>query len=218
MTKRYLGLGARLLALGGTAYFLIATSAYQPPPSNANQQTCYHDHQALTFHVTGTCGSEGNITVMSEADDCAIAIQGAGAVGLPSAGRFDGTGAETVSLSESAWKVSGYLPETTTADPGPFTVVGSDASAPLGTRDAGGTDTGPFTVVGSDAGGATGAGGQNTSHGKLVSRSCTYQRSGGRQTLSCLDDYAVSCQAVLTPQLRKTARFGHTPAFDHGKA
>ena len=59
---------------------------------------------------------------------------------------------------------------------------------------------GTLSVVGSDAGGATGAGGQNTSHGKLVSRSCTYQRSGGRQTLSCLDDYAVSCQAVLTPQ------------------
>lgn len=200
---RYLGLGGRLLALGGTAYFLIATSSY-PPPSNvsSNQQTCYHNDQALTLHVTGTCGAEGTITVMSEADDCTIAIQGAGAVGLPSAGRFDVTDAQTVSLSESTWKVSGYLPETTAAAPGPFTVVGSDASATLGTRDAGGGDTGPFAVVGSDAS-ATGAGGevgQNTIHGKLVSRSCTYQRSGGKQTLSCVDDYAISCQAVLTPQ------------------
>ena len=212
---RYLGLGGRLLALGGTAYFLIATSAYQPPPStvpqSSNQQTCYHDDQALTFHVTGTCGAEGTITVMSEADDCAIAIQGAGAVSLPSAGRFDVTNAQTVSLSESTWKVSGYLPETTTVAPGPFTVVGSDASPTLGTRDAGGEDTGPFTVVGSDASptlgthdaGATGAGGavgQTAVHGKLVARSCTYQRNGGQQTLSCVDDYAISCQAVLTPQ------------------
>jgi len=172
---RRLGLGARLLALGGTAYFLIATSAYQPPPpttpQNSGQQACYHAAQTLTFHVTGTCGAEGNITVMSDVDDCAIAVQGAGSVGLPSAGRFDVTSAGTVSLSESAWKISGYLPETTT------------------------TDTGPFTVVGSDAGVATGS-----SHDKLVSRSCTYQWSGVRQSLSCMDDYAVGCQATLAPQ------------------
>jgi hypothetical protein len=190
-----LGLAGRLLALGGTAYFLIATSSYPPPsniPPNSSQQACYHDDEALTFHVTGTCGAEGTITVMSEADDCAIAIEGAGAVGLPSAGRFDVTSAQTVSLSESTWKASGYLPETTTVAPGPFTVVGSDASATGGTRDAG-----PFTVVGSDAG-ATGA--TDPLHGKLVARSCTYQRNGNTQTLSCLDDYAISCQAVLTAQ------------------
>jgi hypothetical protein len=211
---RSLGLAGRLLALGGTAYFLIATSSYPPPsnvPPNSSQQACYHDDEALTFHVTGTCGPEGTITVMSEADDCAIAIQGAGAVGLPSAGRFDVTSAQTVSLSESTWKVSGYLPETTAVAPGPFTVVGSDAGATAGTRDAGpftlagsdasatgGTrDAGPFTVVGSDAS-ATGA--SDPTHGKLVARSCTYLRNGSAQTLSCLDNYTSSCQAVLTPQ------------------
>jgi len=177
---RRLGLGARLLALGGTAYFLIATSSYPPPsttPQNSGQQTCYHAAETLIFHVTGTCGAEGNITVMSDVDDCAIAVQGAGSVGLPSAGRFDVTSAGTVSLSESAWKISGYLPETVT------------------------TGTGPFTIVGSDAGGVTGStsvAGQSTSHGKLVSRSCTYQSI--KPSLSCMDDYALGCQAILTPQ------------------
>jgi hypothetical protein len=157
---------------------LIATSSYPPPHSGTSSQTCYHNGQALTFHVTGTCGAEGNITVRSETDDCAIAVQGAGAVGLPSAGRFDVTGATSVSLSASTWKISGYLPETTAAN------------------------TGPFTVVGSDAGGASGPGGTSgqTNHGNLVSRSCTYQPSGSKPILSCLDDYTFSCQAFLTPQ------------------
>jgi len=130
-----LSLGARVFALVGTGYFLVATSAPYTPSSH---QSCTHQAQTVTFHVTGTCGPEGDITATSPANDCTIAIAGAAAVGLPSAGRFDGDGADTVSLSQSAWTLSGYLPEATiintSADAGIFSVVtdgGSGAGHPV---------------------------------------------------------------------------------------
>jgi hypothetical protein len=230
-SSRLIALGVRLVALLGTSYFLVATSAPYEPSS---VQTCTHANQSMTFHVTGTCGTEGDITVTSQVDDCAIAVQGASSVGLPSAGRFDSkssqSGAQSVSLSQSSWTLSGYLPEGTlgsTADAGIFTVV-RDARASedlAGTGDSavftvmrdtqaavdlGATaDTGGFTVVRDaqvsiDVGAApSGAGGSSATignHGYLVSRTCYRSVDNTSGSLSCYDNSAYSCQATLMPR------------------
>ena len=84
---------ARLAALLGTSYFLIATSQEYDP-----YQRCNHASQTVVFHVTGTCGPEGDVTMTSLANDCAISVQGGGAVGLPSAGRYTSTQDHPASL------------------------------------------------------------------------------------------------------------------------
>jgi hypothetical protein len=173
----------------GTSYFLVATSQVQPDYAGEH---CYHVGETLTYQVTGTCGSPGVITVTSPADECAIAVRGAGAVGLPSAGRFSASADGTVSLAKSSWTLSGYLPEgvggagsPVQPDAGPFMVV-RDAQAA--------TDLGP---------GGSGAGGQTTvagQHAKPVLRDCSYQPSISATLLSCTGDGLSSCQATLTRQ------------------
>ncbi len=228
MIRRFWSVTARLAVMGATSYFLIATSAPREPhapdtQTQTSSQYCYHSAETRAFHVTGTCGPEGDITVMSDYNDCAIAVRGGPAVGLPSAGRFDGTSGQSVSLGTSSWRISGYLPEGTlksVPDAGPFTVVPSDAG-PSGTPSDGGRDVGVF-IVSSDAAadprdagsfivtapdaspdlrapsGAGGTGGSTiTAHGTLVSRSCTYQWSSGQPSLWCTDDRGLGCQAYL---------------------
>jgi hypothetical protein len=181
-------LGARLAALFGTAFFLVATSQYNPPPTTG-QQLCKHANQTVVFHVTGTCGPEGDVTMTSLVNDCGISVQGGGEVGLPSAGRFD-TDSPTTLVADN-WTLSGYLPENGTtggttpqADAGVFAVM-RDAQAgggPGASPDTGGT---PFTVV---------------THGQLVERVChTSQGSAGSVLASCYDNSASACQATLTP-------------------
>jgi hypothetical protein len=210
VTSRWLAIVPRLAALLGTSYFLIATSApvdnYPPPTStftstSTSPQSCWHSAESVSFHVTGTCGPEGDIVVTSPPNECAIMAQGAAAVGLPSAGRFDSSSG---GLTSSAWHLSGYLAEASAAGTGQgdaavFTVVrdaGADAGAPR-------ADGGMFTVVadaGADARGftvVTDAG--VAGHGKAVLRNCTYQMAvAGSVSLACSDDGRTACTAVLT--------------------
>jgi len=166
VTRRWLMVVPRLAALLGTSYFLLATSAPVEPNrqggsggwggsggSGGSSGSCSHAGESLRFHVTGTCGPEGDIVVSSPANECAIMVQGAAAVGLPAAGRFDTSYGGTVSLRSTAWHLSGYLAEgdatgTGQSDAAVFTVVrdaGTDASGPVR------ADAGIFTVV-ADAG------------------------------------------------------------------
>jgi hypothetical protein len=174
---------ARLIVVAGTSYFLVATSyePTQPPMPNA-PKPCYHATETLTFQVTGTCGPEGSITVTSPKDECAVAVTGASAVGLPSAGRFN-TPDEVVSLARSPWDLSGYLPESQVpvgpqADAGIFTVVGRDAQA----RDPSGSPA----VTGQ--------------HATPLVRTCSYQAAPSTSVpsiLKCSGGGAPDCQAVL---------------------
>jgi hypothetical protein len=179
-----LRLAARLAALLGTSYFLIATSA---PYEESARQVCYHTAQSLTLHVMGTCGPEGDVTLTSAEDDCAIAVQGGGAVGLPSAGRFSNTNGNSVSLSLDTWTLSGYLPESATS-----ATVKVDAGVFAVDRDAG---------VSGDIGGlrdSGSTGGQTTvvSHGNLVERECS-NTYNAPLSLRCNDTSGSGCQAVL---------------------
>jgi hypothetical protein len=109
----------RLAALLATSYLLIATS-YVPPENcgsgggcggTGGSQVCEHLSETATFRVSGACGPEGDVVVSSAAGECGITVQGAGAVGLPSAGRFETREHRAVSLSQDVWTLSGYLPE-----------------------------------------------------------------------------------------------------------
>jgi hypothetical protein len=173
----------RLAALLGTSYFLMATSVpYEP------YQTCYHPYQSVAFHVTGTCGPEGDVTMTSLADDCAISVEGGGNVGLPTAGRFAYSNGQTASLTANAWTLSGYLPEGANlpggADAG-FFGVESDAqpNADVGTsRDGPGPDTQVPTV----------------SHATLIERECE-NSPPSPLSVTCRDGTSTSsCQAMLT--------------------
>ena len=238
MTRRWLIVVPRLAALLGTSYFLLATSA--PPEteyqggsggwggSGGSGGSCYHAGESLRFHVTGTCGPEGDIVVSSPANECAIMVQGADAVGLPAAGRFDTSYGSAVSLSSTAWSLSGYLAEEGAAGPGQgdaavFTVVrdaGSDAGglvradAGMAVADAGsdarvftvvvdaGDDARSFTAVadaGSDARAFTVvADAGAAAHGKAVLRTCTHVTGSVLQSLACSDDQRAACAASLT--------------------
>ena len=177
-----LRLALRLTALVGTGYFLVATSEpYEP----YGTQICNHPDQALVFHVTGTCGPDGDVTITSPANDCTIAVEGGGAVGLPAAGRFSYLDGEVVSLTANLWSLSGYLPEgatTVRADASFFTVErDAQAAVDVGTsRDSGGT------------------GGQTTvaSHGSLVERDCS-NSTGSPLSLQCYDGSTLGCHVVL---------------------
>ena len=238
MIRRWLMIVPRLAALLGTSYFLLATSA--PPEyeyqggsggsgvSNGAEGPCYHTSQSLRFHVTGTCGPEGDIVVSSPTDECAIMVQGAAAVGLPAAGRFDTSYGGTVSLSSTAWSLSGYLAEegaagTGQGDASVFTIVrdaGSDASgtaradAGVVVADAGadargftvvadaGTDAQVFTAV-ADAGAdarvfTVVADAGAAAHGKAVLRTCTQTTGSVSWSLACSDDERAACAASLT--------------------
>lgn len=211
MTRCRLAVVARLVALLGTSYFLVATSQVQEPWSTSTftststststaPQSCWHSAESLAFHVTGTCGPEGDIVVTSPPNECAIMVQGAAAVGLPSAGRFDSSSG---GLGASAWHLSGYLAEGT----GAVTAQG-DAAVFTVVRDAGTgaarADGGAFTVVadgGADARVFTVVPDPAPGHGKAVLRTCTYQvNSPGPASLACSDDGRVACTAVLTPR------------------
>jgi hypothetical protein len=121
MTRRLLGSIGRVLALGCTSYFLIATSApYEDP------QDCRHEAESVTYQVGGDCGASGQIVVQSPANECVIFVQGAGALDLPSAGRFDPfEGTRQVVLGTSPWSLSGMIPESVTARPPPPMPAGS---------------------------------------------------------------------------------------------
>jgi hypothetical protein len=102
------------LTVGCASYFLIATSDVRPPP-----QDCRHEAESVTFLVSGECGAAGQIVVHSPANECAIFVQGASAVGLPSAGRFDYfEGSKQVSLANHPWTLRGPPPAPDSPDPG----------------------------------------------------------------------------------------------------
>jgi hypothetical protein len=171
-TARLLG---RLAALLGTSYFLIATSQYEPE----SNQKCNHSSQTVAFHVTGTCGPEGDVTMTSFANDCAISVQGGSAVGLPSAGRYVYSQDHPASLTVDLWTLSSYLPEgasTVVQDAAPFGVQ-TDAQAPSG----GGP---PAPTV---------------SHGSLVIRECKNSEASPLSVI-CRDGSAgtAGCYATLT--------------------
>jgi hypothetical protein len=213
VTWRRLAIVPRLAALLGTSYFLVATSAPVEDPittgtrtststfttTSNSPQSCWHSAESVSFHVTGACGPEGDIVVSSPYNECAIMVQGAAAVGLPSAGRFDSASG---GLTSSTWHLSGYLAEGSVAgggqgDAGVFTVI-RDGGAGASPADGGtftvvadaGADARGFTVV-TDAGAAA--------HGKAVLRTCTYQTAAdGSRSLACSDDGRAACTAVLT--------------------
>lgn len=168
-----LAVAARLTVLLGTSYFLIATS-YVPP----QDQSCSHASINTRFAVTGTCG-QGDIVVVSPANECGISVQGATDLGLPPAGHFTPDADSDVGLLTSAWRLSGYLPE---------------GSAVATTR----PDGGFFTVV-QDAG-ATPPPSGSVSHGSLIVRKCEASKAGLSMTLACYDGAVASCTATLTPR------------------
>lgn len=175
---------ARLAALLGTSYFLIATSQYEP---TSYHDVCNHPTQSVAFHVTGTCGPEGDVTMISLANDCAISVQGGGAVGLPTAGRFASAPGTTVSLTSNAWSLSGYLQEGSSLPSNAY-------------RDAGFFTVQNDAQVNADSGFSTSGGNQTptVTHGSLVRRECD-NSSASPLFASCLDQStASSCQAQLT--------------------
>ena len=168
---RSAGVAGRLAALLGTSYFLIATSQIPEP-----EQLCRHAAESVTFEVSGTCGPRGTITVTSATDECTIAVRGAGAVGLPSGGRFfDNRERESrgVSILTTPWSLSGYLTER------PDGGVRPDSGAEVGPVDAGG-DTGVTDAGAGDAGagdGGAGDGGADTM-GRVIDPSALAQQIG----------------------------------------
>jgi hypothetical protein len=189
--RRFVTLAPRLLALLATSFFLIATQRYEPD-INQPVQDCFHTDESVSYHVTGTCGPEGDIVVSSAANECAINVRGAGAVGLPSAGRFDESNDSSVSLSSSAWTLSGYLPEA--ALPDGSVAAQPDAGIFTVVRDAGADVGGGFTVT-PGAGGQAGTVGQ---HPAPVVRTCTYrQNKPNPPSLLCSGGALATCEAVL---------------------
>jgi hypothetical protein len=173
-----LGLVARLAALFGTSYLLIATSQ---PYDYPGRQVCNHPLESVAFHVTGTCGAEGDVTMTSLANDCTISVQGGGDVGLPSAGRFVNTMGTTVSLMRDTWTLSAYLPEGA-ALPG----SGADAGFFGVERDAQASPTPGQTPT--------------VTHGALVKREC-YNSYPDLFGVSCRDGSAgYSCGMRLVPR------------------
>jgi hypothetical protein len=129
------GVALRLAALFATTYVLVATSE----PYGWDTSECLHLREAVSFDVAGTCGAPGIITVVSEEDECGIAVVGAAAAGLPAGGSFDVTrGENDTSLLRSPWTLSGYL---------------TPARLPQGEADGGAAD------AAADGGGANGDGG-----------------------------------------------------------
>ena len=197
--RKLLFLAPRLAALLATSYLLVATS--QVPVDNcagaggcggSQSQLCYHPSDTAAFHVTGSCGPEGDIVVASGKDECAITVQGADDVNLPAAGRFEDHGDSTVSLSTDAWTLSGYPPESALPDASPaqpdagiFTVV-RDAQAS--------SDVGGFSVT-PGSGGQGGAAGQ---HGTPTVRTCSYfPNATTPPSLSCTGGGLADCVAIL---------------------
>jgi hypothetical protein len=181
-----LALLPRLFALLATSSFLVATSA--PVETNYPEQICRHADQLVQFQVTGTCGASGVVTALSRKDECAIAVQGGGAVGLPSAGRITPVEDETRTLvPRSQWTLSGYMPESAvpaaaTPDAGIFTVV-RDAQAPGG-PDGAQTPAQPSGPL---------------QHGTPAVRTCAAQHGFPSSTvLDCSGGGLPDCQAILT--------------------
>jgi hypothetical protein len=112
MTRRFWGVLGRVLALALTSYCLIATSGtseYEAPV-----QVCAHARESIAYQVSGDCGADGKIVVLSLDDECTLFVQGAAVVSLPSQGRFSAfDGTQAVDLSTSAWSLSGQLAEPT---------------------------------------------------------------------------------------------------------
>jgi hypothetical protein len=181
-----LALAGRLATLLGTSYFLIATSYVEPTVPNQSGPACEHRDFRVTYQVTGSCGPAGPIVMISPADECAIGIQGATDLGLPSAGRFTSTSDGKFDLSKGGWTLAGYLPE------------GAASALPS-------ADAGPFTVTPGAGGTPSGV---PVAHGTLVVRKCqAWASSSDKISLECSDCNAgattcnsstLACTAVLS--------------------
>jgi hypothetical protein len=177
--RKLIFLAPRLAALLATSYLLIATSS----PTD-----CENAEESITFHVSGTCGPEGDIVVSSGYDQCAIIVQGAGAVNLPWAGHFEGG---KVSLSKNAWTLSGYLPETAIPDAG---LSQPDAGISTVVRDAqddlGGISINPDS---------DGQGNAVDQHATPMLRTCAFRPMDAKPaTLTCTGGGIATCAAILT--------------------
>jgi hypothetical protein len=162
-----LGLAGRLATLLGTSYFLIATSQTDPdvPPTRTDPPSqCTHGDIRFSYLVTGSCGPAGQINLISPANECAVSLQGATALGLPSAGRFDSSGVNHPDPSKGGWSLAGYLPE------------GAATALPS-------ADAGPFTVNVE----GTPPSGQPVAHNALVVRKCQARTSANQLLLECKD-------------------------------
>jgi hypothetical protein len=134
--ERFVRTGARVAALVGTGYFLVATSSPIIEP-----QSCVHPTETITVAVTGSCGPAGTIVLETLENECSIAVHDAPAVGLPNAGRFaDFEGKRKVSLLTSPWTLSGDVGFGVADDAGARADAGSDTDA--GPRDGGARDGG----------------------------------------------------------------------------
>ncbi len=160
-----LALAGRLATLLGTSYFLIATSQTLPDEREPGDM-CKHRDLEIAYQVTGSCGPAGQVVLISPAAECAISLQGAGELGLPSAGRFESNKEEDSKPSKGQWTLAGYLPE------------GAATSLPAG-------DAGPFTVR---PGPGLNLAGDPVPHGMLVVRRCQAQAgSGDTIVIECRD-------------------------------
>ncbi len=170
---------ARIGAIVGTGYLLIATSSVPPDP-----QICLHDAEQMHLLVDGTCGPSTTITIASGENECPIAVLNATAAQLPAAGRFSAfEGTREVGLRTDPWTISGYLlPD---APDGGGLVMDARGDAVLvadaGDGDAGATaDAGEFPdalFVPPSAGGSSSPGAQR--HCKLMFE------QGVPKTLAC---------------------------------
>jgi hypothetical protein len=180
---------ARLTALLGTAYLLVATSAIR----EEEIQICEHAEERLRLAVSGDCGPPGQITVVSPRDECGLSVLDAAAVELPNAGRLaPHAGTKAVGVRTADWTLSGYVPATTPPAQG-------DAGRRLDAL------TEPRIDRGSDADGGSTADARYVaplppSLAPLVLRSCKVARTGpGTLRATCTDgDSARSCTATLT--------------------
>jgi hypothetical protein len=174
-----LALAGRLATLLGTSYFLIATEYTEPVMPNSTGQICEHPNIRVTYQVTGSCGPAGPIVMISPKDECAIGIQGAADLGLPSAGRFTSPNDNSFDLSKGRWTIDGYLPE------------GAASALPS-------PDAGPFTVTTGPGGTPSG---DPVAHDALVVRKCQAQTSSsGVISLVCSDCRvgSTTCNSAIT--------------------
>lgn len=185
---------ARVGAIVGTTYLLIATSAIPPDP-----QVCLHETEKMHLLVDGTCGPSTIITIVSQEDECPIAVLNATAADLPAAGRFSAfEGTRVVGLRTDPWTLSGHLlPDA--PDGGNFVQDAMSDAALVADADDG--DTGADAGTAEDAGELPDAlfvppGGGGT-YAPVGQRHCkVFFEQGVPKTLAC---YASAAQMDVGP-------------------
>lgn len=184
--KQNLIAAARIIALGGTAWLLIATS--QPP------RTCTVDGPVTYTIVKNTCGATGEVQISNDAT-CGVQLNDGSAFGLPKAGLVLG--------DESTFRASGATlfrdfgsDQDDPADAGSDLDAGGPDAGANEEADAGAQGEGADADAGlSDAGAATDAGTTPSYDTCTLSPSATDPKT---LVVTCTSAGVTTCEAELT--------------------